>query len=341
MKVAILGGSGLVGQTMLELLAGRSWVDSAPRLLVSSRSAGRRIPFRDEVLVCEQVTPESLADLDVLLCSAGKQAALQWAPVAAKGGALVVDNSSGFRRTLDVPLVVPEVNLPVGRLGEGEPGLIIANPNCSTIQIAMFAAPLDRALGIRELHATTFQAVSGAGQQALDQWRAQEKGMIAAEGGVFPRTMAHNVLPAIGMPTADGSFEEETKVERELRKILGRTSDLAVTCTAVRVPVDRGHSVAVRCLFRESVNMETVIATLESWPGLKVVSDPHSFATPLDVQGHCEVYVGRLRIDPGNTHGLLAWIVADNLLKGAAWNAVQIVESYLGFAGPLPVAPTP
>ncbi len=338
MKVAILGASGLVGRTMLNLLESRPWLDGPPRLLVSGRSAGMSIPFRGRELVCEETTADALVGLDVLLCSAGKEAARQWAPVAAQSGALVVDNSSCFRQESGIPLVVPEINPQVGADGLEKAGRIIANPNCSTIQIAMFAAPLDRVLGLRELHATTFQAVSGAGQKALDTWHRQESGAAPGDTDIFPRSIAHNVLPAIGGPLPDGSFEEEAKVAHELRRILGRDQDLAVTCTAVRVPVRCGHSVALRCLFREVVAMEVVHEALGRWPGLRVAKDPHDFETPREIAGDTSVHVGRLRLDPGNARGLLAWVVADNLLKGAAWNAVQIVETYFGINAPAPGA---
>ncbi len=333
MKVAILGASGLVGRTMLDLLAARSWVDEPPRVLVSARSAGTRLPFRDRELVCRETAPEDLSGLDVLLCSAGREAALRWAPVAAGSGALVVDNSSAFRLDPDVPLVVPEINPPALVGPKPGSGLVIANPNCSTIQIAMLAAPLEREFGLRELHAVTLQAISGAGQTALDEWRRQEKGEPEAGRKVFPRRMAGNVLPAIGCALPGGEYEEEAKVERELRRILGRGGDLAVTCTAVRVPVRTGHSVAVRCLLEEPVDMVRVRAVLAAWPGLVVAADPHDFATPHQVAGLTTVHVGRLRPESGNPHGLLAWVVADNLLKGAAWNAVQIVETCLGLEG--------
>ena len=334
MKVAVLGASGLVGRTMLEVLSTRSWVDEEPRLLVSERSAGTLIRYGDRELACAAVEAGNLAGLDVLLCSAGREAARKWAPVAAAAGALVVDNSSCFRLDQDVPLVVPEVNQPpVDRCRESG-GLVIANPNCSTIQMAVFAGVLAREFGLKELHAVTLQAVSGAGLPALEQWEQEKADPEAPAGTVFPRRMAGNVLPAIGPALPGGDYEEEAKVRRELRRILPGGKNLEVTCTAVRVPVHTGHSVALRCLLEEPVDMERIRDALRRQPGLILAPDPGDFATPLEVAGSTRVHVGRLRPDPGNPHGLLAWVVADNLLKGAAWNAVQIVESCLGLAGP-------
>lgn len=329
MKIAVLGASGLVGRTMLEILSSCAWVDEPPRLLVSGRSAGRPIGFRDQELVCRAVDQEALAGLDVMLCSAGRDAARRWAPEAVAAGCLVVDNSSAFRMDPGVPLVVPEVASPEPWT-PGSGGRLIANPNCSTIQIAVFAAALQEICGLDELHAVTLQAVSGAGQRALDAWVGQQAGDDEAGGTVFPRPIAGNVLPAIGPALDDGSYEEETKVVRELRRILGRGEDLAVSCTAVRVPVHTGHSVALRCLLQDPVDMTQLREILAGRPDMVLDGDAHAFATPREIRGSRDVHVGRLRSDPGNPRALLAWVVADNLLKGAAWNAVQIVESCLG-----------
>jgi len=229
----------------------------------------------------------------------------------------------------DVPLVVPEVN-PCPAWAPGSGGRLIANPNCSTIQIAAFAAVLQETCGLDELHAVTLQAVSGAGQRALDAWRDQRTGRDGAGAEVFPRPIVDNVLPAIGPAQRDGSFEEEAKVVRELRRILGRSDDLRVSCTAVRVPVHTGHCAALRCLLPQPVDRQRILKALAARPHMVPAPDAHAFTTPREIQGSRDVHVGRLRVDPGNPHALLAWVVADNLLKGAAWNAVQIVESCLG-----------
>ncbi|MGD9548951.1 MAG: aspartate-semialdehyde dehydrogenase [Candidatus Krumholzibacteriia bacterium] len=333
MKVAILGATGLVGRRMLALLADRPWADPDPVLLGSERSAGVPLDFRGRSIPGKAVTPEDFAGVEIALFSAGAAAGRRFGPVAAAAGAWVIDNSSAFRMDPDVPLVVPEINGGLlAAAGRGAGG-IIANPNCSTIQIAMAAAPLERVFGLAEVHVTTLQAVSGAGQRALDEWRRQEDGVPPCDPPLFARPMAHNVLPCIGGPAADGSFEEEAKVVRELRKILGRGSDLGVTCTAVRVPVQDGHSAAVRFVLQREADLEAAIAALRGFPGLVVAEGPLDFATPREVAGGNAVHVGRLRRDPGQPRALLAWVVADNLLKGAAWNALQIADLLAGHAG--------
>jgi aspartate-semialdehyde dehydrogenase len=340
MRVAILGASGLVGRTMLELLAHRSWVDGDPRLLVSARSAGREIAWDGRDLVCENAAVADLAGIDLVLASAGAAAGREHAPRAVASGAWVVDNSSAFRLDADVPLVVPEVN---GRLladartarAAGRGG-IVANPNCSTIQIAMALAPLARAFGLREAHVTTLQSVSGAGQKGVAELRAQERAAAAARpvaaaapGDVFPRRIAANAMPAIGPADGEGWYEEETKVRRELRKILDAPA-LAVTCTATRVPVITGHAAACRVVCARPVSTGEAVAALEAMPGLNVDPEPAGYLTPAEVAGDRTVHVGRVRRDPDRADALLLWVVADNLLKGAAWNAVQIAEELAG-----------
>ncbi len=331
MKTAILGASGLVGRTMLRLLAERDWLSAPPRLLVSGRSAGAVLPFRDTELVCTEVGPESFADLDIVLFSAGGGPSRQWGPIAAAAGAQVVDNSSAWRMDAQTPLVVPEINGDLLQpVGADTAGGIVANPNCSTIQIAMAVAPLDRAFGVRETQVTTMQAVSGGGQAALAELKAQNEGQAPGPGSLFPRPIAHNVLPAIGAREADGSYEEEGKVGRELRKILGRGTDLQVSCTATRVPVYNGHCAAVRVVCEKPVDREAACDTLAAWPGVVIARDPHEFATAQEMTGRHEVHVGRIRGEADNAHALLMWVVADNLLKGAAWNAVQIADYLAG-----------
>ncbi len=330
MKVAVLGATGLVGRTMLKMLEGRPWVTGDPVLLSSDRGAGTRLEFNGRSLECREVSANSFQGVDIALFSAGGGPSKTWGPVAAEAGAWVVDNSSAFRMTVGVPLVVPEINGQLIVRAEGKSGGIIANPNCSTIQIAMAVAPLDRAFGVIEAHITTLQAVSGAGQAAVAEMENQEQGHPANTDGAFPRQIFRNAIPAIGPRLDDGSYEEEAKVVRELRKILNRKTDLAVSCTATRVPVVTGHGAAVRLVCDKPVDLKQAAASLAQWPGVEVDSDPHGFLTPLEVAGKTTVHVGRLRKDPDNPHALMLWVVADNLLKGAAWNAVQIAELLAG-----------
>jgi aspartate-semialdehyde dehydrogenase len=325
MRVAVLGATGLVGRTMLRLLEDCAWVDGEPVALASARGAGTVLTWRDRGIVCREVDQDAFAGIGMALFSAGGGPSRRWAPVAAQAGAVVIDNSSAWRQEPAVPLVVPEIN---GGLVAGLRAGIIANPNCSTIQVALAVAPLERACGLAEVHVATYQAVSGGGQKAVDELRRQEAGQ--PPGDVFPRPIAHNVIPAIGGLLPDGSFEEEAKVVRELRRILGREQDLKVTCTAVRVPVLNGHAAAVRVVCRAPLDVAAARAAMAGWPGLEVAAGSHDYATPREVDGRTIVHVGRLRQDPGDDRALLCWVVADNLLKGAAWNAVQIAALVAG-----------
>jgi len=332
MKIAVLGATGLVGRTMLRLLESADWRTGDPVPFASARSAGVRIPFADRELTCAEVGPGSFDGIDIALFSAGGEASCTWAPKAAEAGAWVVDNSSAWRMAPEVPLVVPEINgdlAPV--LTPDHTGGIIANPNCSTIQIVMAVAPLDRIFGVREAHVTTLQAVSGAGQAAVDELDHQDNmDRPAPPGNIFPRAISHNVIPAIGPALDDGSYEEEAKVVREMRKIMGRGDDLAVSCTATRVPVVTGHCAAIRLICDRDIDLEKAHGALANWPGVGVSIGPHGFLTPREIAGQPTVAVGRLRGDPDNPKALLMWVVADNLLKGAALNAVQIAGRLAG-----------
>lgn len=324
-KVAVVGATGAVGREMLRVLEQRRFPVDELLPLASSRSAGQGLDFRGEQVTVRTLEAQSFAGVQVALFSAGGPISREFAPIAAAAGAVVIDNTSAFRMDPQVPLVVPEVNAEAARQ---RPKGIIANPNCSTIQIALAVAPLERAWGLAEVHVATYQAVSGGGQKAVDELRRQEAGQPA--GDVFPRPIARNVIPAIGGALPDGSYEEEAKVVRELRKILGRGDDLRVSCTAVRVPVHNGHSAAVRAVCRSPVDPAAARAEMAGWPGLELAADGHDYATPREVDGRTVVHVGRLRQAPGDGQALLCWVVADNLLKGAAWNAVQIAALAAG-----------
>ncbi len=339
MRTAVLGATGLVGRLMLAYLAQREWAEAEPLLLVSKRSTGSRLEFRGRSLRCQDAAAASLDGIDLALFSAGAAASRQYAPRLCSSGAWVVDNSSAFRMEPDVPLVVPEINphlvpqLRSDRRGGG----IIANPNCSTIQIAVPLALLQQVFGLSEVHVTTLQAVSGAGRRACQQLEREVAGgdprtagapgpaEKAASGQVFSQPIAFNALPAIGAGLPDGSYEEEAKVGRELRKILDQP-DLVVTCTAIRVAVFNGHAAAVRVVLKQPADLTAVREALMDRPGLVVASSPHDFVTPRQADGKTEVFVGRLRAEAGRDDAVLFWVVADNLRKGAAWNAIQIAD---------------
>jgi aspartate-semialdehyde dehydrogenase len=352
MKTAILGATGLVGRVMLRLLADRPWADEPPLLLCSARSAGAPLPWRGGTVVARDVAQSDLRGLAVALLSAGGGTSRAWSPRFAAAGAWVVDNSSAFRMDPDVPLVVPEINPAlVPRLCPGAPGRggIIANPNCSTIQIALPLAALHDAFGLREVQVTTLQAVSGAGLKAVRELAGQlprhagrPAGLAVGDladpdagrsGAVMAREIAFNAVPQIGPALPDGSFDEEAKVGRELRKILDLAT-LSVSCTATRVPVWNGHSAAVRAVLARPATPAAAARALAARPGLAVDPDPHGYRTPAEASGDGAVHVGRLRQDPDRDDALLFWVVADNLLKGAALNALQIADLLVGTAAP-------
>ncbi len=325
-RVAILGATGLVGRTMLALLEEREFPVDAPRLLASDRSAGTTVPFRGRALPVERVSPEGFRDIDVALFAAGNAVSVEWALHARAAGARVVDNSSAFRYHDDIPLVVPEVN---GALIDARP-MLIANPNCSTIGIVMALAPLAAAAGLERMAAATYQSVSGAGSEAVDEL---ERGIRAGlDGPPPPRTdggapFAYNVVPQIDRFEDNGYTREEMKIVWETRKILGRP-DLPVTATAVRVPVRVGHAAVVRATFGRALDPAEARALLAAAPGVAVIDDPATgrWPTPLMGAGRDEVLVGRIRRDLIEPRGLEFFVVSDNLRKGAALNAVQIAE---------------
>ena len=352
MRTAILGATGLVGRVMLRLLETRPWVDDSPLLLAGVRSAGTELPFRGGRHVVRDAATADLAGIRLALFSAGGTVSREYAPRFAAVGAWVVDNSSAYRMDAAVPLVVPEVNPGlVPRLDPDAPerGGIIANPNCSTIQIAVPLAALHAAGGLREVQVTTLQAVSGAGRLAVEELARQIPGQMTraarltagdlfddadpGAGAVLPRRIAGNVVPRIGAALPDGSFEEEAKVGRELRRILDLPS-LAVSCTATRVPVWNGHSAAVRVVLARPLTLEAARRAMVASGGVEVDPSPHGYTTPAEVSGDGAIRVGRLRHDPDRAEALLFWVVADNLLKGAALNAVQIADLLAGAPAP-------
>ena len=330
LRLGILGATGLVGRTMLALLDERDFPVDEPRLLASGRPEERTLRFRGREVPVLPVSAEAFAGLDGVLSAVSNPLAEEWVPVARAAGAVVVDNSSAFRYHEDVPLVIPEVN---GALLADRPGLI-ANPNCSTIGIVMALAPLARVARLLQVVASTYQSVSGAGSEALEEL---ERGVRAGLGGDPPARadgtppFAFNVIPRIDRFEANGYTREEMKVVWETRKILG-LPDLAVVCSAVRVPVRIGHGAAVHAVFDRPVAPTEARALWASFPGLEVVDDPARglFPTPLASAGRDEVLVGRARADLDDARGLEFFVCSDNLRKGAALNAVQIAERRFG-----------
>lgn len=320
MRVAILGATGAVGRTMLQVLEERGFPAEEVVLLASPRSAGQRLVWRGREWEVGTPAPGCFRGCAIALFSAGAQRSREWAPRAADEGAVVVDNSSAWRMDPRVPLVVPEVN--AHRIAERPRG-IVANPNCVAIQLVLALEALRRAAGLARVVASSYQSVSGAGARGVAALRAELAGGTAGESP-FPARIAGNLIPAIGAPGPDGWTEEEQKVRNETRKILELPA-LAVAATCVRVPVEVGHAVSVTVELERPLGVAEAVAALRAMPGLEVVESPAG-PQPLEVAGQDRVRVGRVRADPDLPRVLHLWVVGDNLRKGAATNAVQIAE---------------
>jgi aspartate-semialdehyde dehydrogenase len=326
---AVAGATGAVGMEMLKVLEERDFPATRVRALASHRSAGKRLPFRGGELVVEEMTADSFADVDVALFSAGAAVSKQFRAAVTGAGCVMIDNSSAFRMEEDVPLVVPEVNPGDVRLHSG----VIANPNCSTIQMVVALGPLAALAPLKRVVVATYQAASGAGQAAMDELYSQTGDFLAGrppEVKAFAHRIAFNCIPQIDVFLDDGSTKEEWKMVVETRKIM-HLPDLAVTATCVRVPVLRCHSEAVFVEFGAPVTLEAARGALGAAPGVKVVDDPasNSYPMPAMLVSTDDCFVGRLRVDDSVENGLAFWVVADQLRKGAALNAVQIAEDLL------------
>ncbi len=328
-RVAVVGATGAVGNLMVQVLEERSFPVAELKLLASVRSAGKTMQFRGRSIPVEELREDSFRDVEVALFSAGGSVSKKFGPIAAESGCIVIDNSSAFRMDPKVPLVVPEVN-PDAVIPR--PG-IIANPNCSTIQMVVALKPIQDAVGIRRIVVTTFQAVSGTGKRAIEELKNQVAEISAGRPitrEVYPHQIAFNCFPHIGAFLDDGFTEEEMKMVNETRKIFS-DPDIAVCATTVRVPVYFGHSESVNIETRRPISVAEVRELLARAEGVVVVDDPLQAGYPLPIHaaGRDETFVGRIRRDPSVENGLAMWVVADNIRKGAATNAVQIAELLL------------
>lgn len=327
--VAVAGATGAVGAEMLKVLEQRAFPASEVRALASERSAGKRLPFAGGEIVVQEMTESSFEGVDIALFSAGASVSKRFRDAVTSAGAVMIDNSSAFRMEPDVPLVVPEVNPEDAHTHDG----VIANPNCSTIQMVVALAPLERLAPIRRVVVATYQAASGAGQAAMDELYEQTADFLAGrpiEPKRFAHRIAFNCIPHIDVFMADGSTKEEWKMVVETQKIMHRP-DLAVAATCVRVPVLRCHSEAVTVEFAAPVDLDDVRAALAEAPGVAVLDDVAAslYPMPAMLEGTDDVYVGRIRRDSSVENGVQMWVVADQLRKGAALNAVQIAEMLL------------
>lgn len=327
--VAVVGATGAVGNEMVKTLEERKFPIAEIRLFASERSEGKKIQFGKKEIPVETLKENSFKGIDIALFSAGAERSKIWAPIAVQSDCVVIDNSSQWRMDPEVPLVVPEVNPHDLKWHKG----IIANPNCSTIQMVVVLKPIHDVSKIKRVIVTTFQAVSGTGQKAIDELLRQTTDLMnfrEVTCNVYPYQIAFNVLPHIDKFLDNGYTKEEMKMVNETRKIMGDNS-IRVTATTVRVPVFRGHSESVNIETDSKLSVNEVRAILSKAPGVILYDAPDKniYPIPLDVAGKDETYVGRIREDESIENGINMWIVADNLRKGAALNAVQIAERLL------------
>ena len=326
-NVAIVGATGAVGVEMLQCLEQRNFPVKSLTLLASARSAGKRMNFRGEEVEVKELTHESFTGIDIALFSAGGGISLEFGPSAAAAGCVVIDNSSAFRMEADVPLVVPEINPEAAGMAQRN---IIANPNCSTIITLMALAPLHQAFGLRSIIASTYQAVSGSGAQGIAELEEQMQALASGSPitpKVYKHQIAYNVIPEVDAFTGNGYTKEELKMLNEGRKILG-LPDLRVSCTCVRVPVVRSHSISVTAQFERPVSVAAARAAFAGKSGVALCDDPAErlYPTPLDTTGKDDCLVGRIRKNLVFENALDLWVVGDQVRKGAALNAVQIAE---------------
>ncbi|MGN7326965.1 aspartate-semialdehyde dehydrogenase [Bacillus pumilus] len=328
LHVAVVGATGAVGQQMLKTLADRDFEMDTLTLLSSKRSAGTKVTFRGQEYTVQEATPESFEGVNIALFSAGGNVSKALAPEAVKRGAIVVDNTSAFRMDENIPLVVPEVNEKDLHDHKG----IIANPNCSTIQMVAALEPIRQAYGMKKVIVSTYQAVSGAGHEAIDELYSQSQAILNKEDvkpEVMPYQIAFNAIPQIDKFQDNGYTFEEMKMINETKKIM-HMPELEVAATCVRLPIETGHSESVYVeLESTDATVEDVKSILKDAPGITLQDDPSQqiYPMPADAVGKNDVFVGRIRKDLDRPNGFHMWIVSDNLLKGAAWNSVQIAES--------------
>jgi aspartate-semialdehyde dehydrogenase len=324
--VAIVGATGMVGQEFIKVLQQRNFPVASLNLYASDRSAGKKLYVGHQESEVKETAPESFQNIDIALFSAGSEISRYFAPIAAKSGALVVDNSAAFRMEPKVPLVVPEINPEDIKGHDG----IIANPNCSTIQLVVALYPLHKVNPIKRIVVSTYQSVSGTGAAAMEELTTQAKLVLEGQNvvpHVYPHQIGFNLLPEIDVFLDNGYTKEEWKMVDETRKIM-HAPDMAISATCVRVPVFIAHSEAVNIEFTDTMNPEEARQILSKAPGVKVLDDPSVSLYPMPwlAAGSDDVYVGRIRSDASHSRGLVMWVVSDNLRKGAALNAVQIAE---------------
>jgi len=334
-RVAVIGATGNVGREVLNILAERKFPADEVIALASSRSIGREISYGDKIVKAKNLENFDFKGVDFAIMSAGSEISKDWGPRIAASGCIVIDNSSFWRYDSNVPLIVPEVNGPsLGPwLANGNRKNIIANPNCSTAQLVVALKPLHDFAKIKRAVVSTYQSVSGAGKEGVDELWNQTKGIFVNDnpgnGSKFPKQIAFNVIPHIDVFMEDGSTKEEWKVMAETKKILD--PKIKVTCTAVRVPVFVGHSEAINLEFENPISADEARDILREAPGVTVLDkrEPGGYATPVECVGEYDTFVSRIREDATIENGLNIWVVSDNLRKGAALNTIQIAETLI------------
>ena len=327
-NVAVVGATGAVGNEMVKILEERNFPVAKLLLLASERSLGKSLEYKGQSLPVEVLKEDSFTDVRIGLFSAGGSVSEKYAPLAARAGCVVVDNTSAFRMAPDIPLVVPEVNPEA--IAQYKQRGIIANPNCSTVQMVVALKPIHDAVRIKRIVVSTYQAVSGTGKKAIEELSNQTRallGMREPAVKVYPHRIAFNCLPQIDVFLDNGYTKEEMKMVNETKKIM-KDDSIAVTATTVRVPVFYAHSESINIETEKKITAAEVRELLEKAPGVKIVDDPRNLVYPLaiDAVGRDETFVGRIREDESITNGINMWVVSDNLRKGAALNAVQIAE---------------
>ncbi|OGD13916.1 aspartate-semialdehyde dehydrogenase [Candidatus Atribacteria bacterium RBG_19FT_COMBO_35_14] len=328
-NVAVVGATGAVGEEMRLVLEERKFPVEKLSLFASGRSAGREYEFKGDKVVVQELKDDSFGGIDIALFSAGDEVSAHFAPLAVRQGTIVIDNCKYFRMDPNVPLVVPEVNPDDLKWHKG----IIANPNCSTIQMVVALKPIYDEVGIERVVVATYQSVSGTGREAMEELKMQSESIAKGEEfeiKVYPYQIAYNAIPHIGAFEENGYTSEEMKMLNETRKIMG-DDKIRVVATTVRVPVYRAHSEVVHIETKKKISVQRAQEILSSFPGIKVIDNPGKleYPLPLFAEGKDEVFVGRIREDISTENGLVMWIVSDNLRKGAALNAVQIAEQLI------------
>ena len=330
-KVAVVGATGLVGGEFLKILEQRNFPVDELMLYASDRSAGKKLSFKGDSIEVIETVDSSFNNIDIALFSAGSDVSKYFSPIAAKAGAVVIDNSSAFRMDNEVPLVVPEVNPEDIRLNKG----IIANPNCSTIQMVVALNPIHKISPVQRIVVSTYQAVSGTGSNAVEELRNQTSDLISGEKeinpAVYPHQIAFNALPFVEGFLDNDYTTEEWKMVEETRKIMHQDS-MANCATCVRDPVYFGHGESVNIELESPMNPEDAKRILSNAPGVSLLANPSKdiYPLPIEAEGQDDVFVGRIRKDESHPNGLVMWVVADNIRKGAALNTIQIAEKMLG-----------